>query len=186
MPQPLTADELSQLIPTDMADRAALVAHEKEGLLKARRWALGHRRKVERILTEPFLRELHRRMFGSTWRWAGEYRTQPIPLGVPPEAILDAISTIIKDTTRDLREEYYTNRPLAARFHHRLLLLRPFEGGNGRWSRLATDALLLALREPMPTWGMIDHPRSTRSAYLDALKQADKGEFEPLFRFMWT
>jgi Fic-DOC domain mobile mystery protein B len=184
--QPLTPAELEQLIPTDLPDRAGVLAHEKEALLHARRWALGHRRKVDRILTEPFLRELHRRMFGTTWRWAGEYRTTPIPLGVAPEALQEAISTTIKDTTRDLHEEYYTNRPLAARYHHRLLVLRPFTAGNGRWSRLATDALLLALREPMPTWGMIDHPRSTRGAYLEALKQADRGEFDPLFRFMWA
>jgi Fic-DOC domain mobile mystery protein B len=184
--QPLSAEERSDLIPTDIADRAALIAHEKEGLLKARRWALGHRRKVERVLAEPYLCELHRRMFGSTWRWAGEYRTDPVPAGVPPEGIVEAMSTALKDTSRDLREEYYTNRPLAARYHHRLLMLRPFKEGNGRWSRLATDSLLLALREPMPTWGMIDHPRSTRGAYIDALKQADRGEFEPLFRFMWA
>lgn len=182
----LSPAELDQLIPTDIADRAALIAHEKDGLLKARRWALGHRRKVERVLTETFLRELHRRMFGPTWRWAGEYRTTPATLGVPPEDILESISTALKDVLHDLEQEYYTPRQLAARYHHKLLLLQPFLHGNGRWSRLATDAFLLALHEPMPSWGMIDHPRSTRTAYVDALKKADRGDYDPLFRLMWS
>jgi|GEM_PF-5983393 len=35
-------------------------------------WALT---KKKAILSDNFLRELHKRMFGDVWRWAGQYRT---------------------------------------------------------------------------------------------------------------
>lgn len=177
---PISAAERDALIPIDVTTRAQLDALEKTTLLKARRWALGHRRGTTQVLTETFLRELHRRMFGTTWRWAGEYRTTDTP------DLLAAIGTILADTTRDLADPHLPPRIVAARFHHRLVVLQPFPHGNGRWSRLATDALLLALHEPMPSWGMTDGNTAPRRNYLDALKHADAGEFDPLCGFMWT
>src|SRR5690606_26385193 len=60
----LTVEERAELVVDGIATRAELIDHENAGIMAARRWALGHRREVDRVLAEPFLRELHARMFG--------------------------------------------------------------------------------------------------------------------------
>ncbi|QMW05426.1 hypothetical protein [Spirosoma foliorum] len=47
-------------------------------------WLIRRRRKftVDEILSEPFIQELHRRMFGSVWRWAGSFRNTNKNIGV--------------------------------------------------------------------------------------------------------
>jgi Fic-DOC domain mobile mystery protein B len=182
----LTVEERAELVVDGIATRAELIEHENAGIMAARRWALGHRREVDRVLAEPFLRELHARMFGSTWKWAGEYRGGHLSYGLPPQEILAAIDRVLIETRHDLAEEYYTQRALCARYHHRIAIIHPFPRGNGRWSRLATDTLALALHEPIPTWGAAGTHPSPRDAYLDAIAQANEGEFEALFRFLWS
>lgn len=182
----ISETDRAQLLATGITTREELIAHENAGILQARRWALGHRREVDRVLTEPFLRELHRRMFGSTWKWAGEYRGGHLSYGLPPQEILAAIDAILIETRHDLVQEYYTQRALCARFHHRIAVIHPFPKGNGRWSRLATDTLALALHEPIPSWGTAGTHSSPRDAYLAALAGANDGNHEALFRFLWS
>jgi fido (protein-threonine AMPylation protein) len=46
----------------------------------------------------------------------------------------------------------YSNDECAIRFGYRLVVIHPFPNGNGRWSRLASDALIVALGGPRFTW----------------------------------
>jgi fido (protein-threonine AMPylation protein) len=41
----------------------------------------------------------------------------------------------------------------AVRFGYRLVVIHPFPNGNGRWPRLASDALIVALGGSRFTWG---------------------------------
>ena len=38
------------------------------------------------VLDEKLLRNLHTRMFGQVWKWAGDYRKTPRNIGVDPRA----------------------------------------------------------------------------------------------------
>jgi fido (protein-threonine AMPylation protein) len=40
-------------------------------IVEAEEWAFRQQRNV---LSEQFLKELHKRMFGKVWRWAGKFR----------------------------------------------------------------------------------------------------------------
>lgn len=183
---PLSPGETADLLPADLRTRGDLAAFEKAALLKGRRWALSHRRTPDRVLTEPFLRELHERMFGTTWRWAGVYRTHDQPGVVNAALIPVAIMSATADASSWIAEEAYFAREIAARFHHRLIGIHPFVHGNGRWSRLATDTLILSLHEPLPNWGTSSGAPPSRSSYGDALTHADAGDYEVLMRFMWA
>ena len=74
---------------------------------------------------------------------------------------------------------------IGARFHHRLVSIHPFPNGNGRQSRLATDALLESLGVPRFSWGAADLARvsGARARYLQALRKADAGEMGELLEF---
>src|SRR5260370_12935621 len=76
---PLTPAERNGLIPTHISLRRELNELEQRNIAEADRWSFSRRRTV---LDEPFLRNLHRRMFNTVWRWAGQYRTTERNLGV--------------------------------------------------------------------------------------------------------
>jgi fido (protein-threonine AMPylation protein) len=80
----------------------------------------------------------------------------------------------------------YSNDECAIRFGYRLVVIHPFPNGNGRWSRLASDALIVALGGSRFTWGgaSLKEPGALRRDYISALQTADTtGEFEPLMAF---
>ncbi len=77
---PLTPEEMRQLIPAHIAYRRELNEAEQENIARAQDWALGRRRE---LLSEKFILELHRRMLGDVWRWAGRFRTSERNLGIP-------------------------------------------------------------------------------------------------------
>jgi Fic-DOC domain mobile mystery protein B len=183
---PLDPDDLEGLIPVGILTRADLNAREQAGVLDGRRWALGRRRSTSRVLTEHFLRELHRRMFGNVWRWAGTFRTTDKNIGTHWPQLRVAMLDAIADAAAWVAAGTWTPKELAARFHHRLVRIHPFPNGNGRWSRLATDALMRSVRHPLPTWGAALDAPTTRAQYLNALRAADNGKFEQLVAFIWS
>src|ERR1700754_4094559 len=76
---PLTAQEREGLIPTHITLRSELNELEQKNIAEADGWAFTRRRDV---LTESFLRNLHRRMLNGVWRWAGKYRTTERNIGI--------------------------------------------------------------------------------------------------------
>ena len=62
---PLTPEEMRDLIPAHIAYRRELNEAEQENIMLAQDWALGRPRD---LLSERFVRDLHRRMLGDVWR----------------------------------------------------------------------------------------------------------------------
>jgi fido (protein-threonine AMPylation protein) len=66
---------------------------------KAHEWALNRRRvKDSDPFTEPYLRELHRRMFNRTWKWAGTDRNTEKNIGVFAHEIRNRIPALLENT----------------------------------------------------------------------------------------
>ena len=103
--------------------------------------------------TERFLCNLHKRMFGDVWKWAGKYRATPRNLGVEPWKIQTEIFQLLDDVRYWIENRTYAPDEIAVRFHHRLVAIHPFPNGNGRWSRLAADLLIVTLGGVRFTWG---------------------------------
>ena len=84
---PITPEELGGLIPS-LATQHELNEWERENILVARAWALARRQiKQANPFAEAYVRELHRRMFSETWKWAGSYRRSAKNLGVPAQTV---------------------------------------------------------------------------------------------------
>ena len=68
------------------------------------------------------------------------------------------------------------------RLHHRCAEIHPFPNGNGRWSRLLANIWLHAHNEDLVVWpaSALEEDTDVRGEYLDALKLADKGNFDLL------
>lgn len=73
---PLTEEELEQLIPSYITLRYELNEAEQANILEAEQWAFLRQRD---LLSERFLDNLHKRMLGRVWRWAGKHRQSNRP-----------------------------------------------------------------------------------------------------------
>lgn len=179
---PLTPDEQRGLIPSDIAYRRELNRAEQENIARAENWALARRRNW---LTEKRIKDLHRRMLGDVWRWAGDFRTTERNLGIPFYQIPMALLELLNDVTAWIEHQSYTPDEIAVRFHHRLVHIHPFPNGNGRFSRLMADLLIIQLGGERFTWGsanLID-AGEVRRRYIAALQAADRHDLAPLVAF---
>src|SRR5579863_6704010 len=168
---PLTPTDLDALIPTHVTLRSELNELEQQNIAEADRWAFTRKR---RVLDEAFLRGLHRRMFNRVWRWAGVYRTSERNLGVAPYRIEPELRQIMDDARYWIDHKTYAPDELAVRFHHRLVTVHPFPNGNGRWSRLSADLLIVQQGGKRFTWGRasIQADSNARRSYIEALHAA--------------
>jgi Fic-DOC domain mobile mystery protein B len=179
---PLTPAERSGLIPTYITLRRELNELEQRNIAEAVRWSFSRRRKV---LNEPFLRNLHGRMFNKVWRWAGQYRTTERNLGVESYRVAMELRQVIDDARYWIDHQSYPIDEAAVRFHHHLVVVHPFPNGNGRWSRLAGDLLAVQQGGQRFTWGRtnLQAADTVRRAYIGALRAADNHDIEPLIAF---
>jgi Fic-DOC domain mobile mystery protein B len=179
---PLTVAERDDLIPTYVTTRSELNELEQKNIATADQWAFSRRHYIFR---ERFLKSLHKRMFDKVWRWAGKFRTTERNFGVKPFEIETALRQAIDDARYWVEQKSYPPDEIAVRFHHRLVSVHPFANGNGRWSRLAVDALITQLGGKRFTWGSanLQAAGSARATYMDALHAADDHDLAPLIKF---
>lgn len=180
---PLTAEEREGLIPSYVTLRRELNEAEQANILEAEQWAFSRKRNV---LDERFLTDLHKRMFGRVWRWAGKFRHTERNVGVDPYRIAIDLRKLLDDSRYWIEHNTYPLDEISARFHHRLVYIHPFPNGNGRHARLATDLLLVALGQSRFSWGQTSlvNPGETRHAYVVALRAADGRDIRPLLEFV--
>jgi len=139
---PLTPEERDGLIPSHVTLRRELNELEQQNILEADAWAFSRRMNP---VAEAFGRSLHRRMFGQVWRWAGSYRASNKNLGVDRALILPRLYEALDQTRYWVEHQTLPPDEIAARYHHGLVFIHPFPNGNGRWSRLMADTLVVRL-----------------------------------------
>jgi Fic-DOC domain mobile mystery protein B len=179
---PLAPEEMSDLILAHIAYRRELNEAEQENIARAQDWALGRKRDP---LTEKYITELHRRMLGDVWKWAGKYRKSERNLGIPFYEIPTAIRQLLEDTKAWIEYQSYPSDEIAVRFHHRMVQIHPFVNGNGRHARLMADLLVMRLGQERFSWGResLRDAGTTRQRYIAALKAADNQDIGPLLAF---
>jgi Fic-DOC domain mobile mystery protein B len=179
---PLTPEERAELIPAHIAYRTELNAAEQENIARGQDWALARKRD---LLSEKFIKDLHARMLGDVWRWAGKYRTTERNLGIHYYEISIAVRELLEDAKTWVQHNTYSADEIAVRFHHRLVKIHPFPNGNGRHSRMMADLLVMSLGGERFTWGQANLQRASdvRRQYIEALRAADNHDYAPLLKF---
>ncbi len=180
---PLGEDEKAGLIPSYITLRGELNDAEQACILEAGEWAFSRKRNV---LEEKFLNDLHNRMFGRVWKWAGSYRHSGKNIGVDAYMIPQELHRLLDDCRYWIGTGTYAADEIATRFHHKLVWIHAYPNGNGRHARLVTDLLLTAMERPRFTWGSesLTDPGETRRHYITALRAADEHDLAPLMEFV--
>jgi Fic-DOC domain mobile mystery protein B len=183
---PLDPDEAAGLIPGHISTQSELNEWEQANILEAGRWLKHPARKREDVLSERFARELHKRMFHRTWKWAGTFRRSDKNIGIDWRQIGVQLRNLLDDVKYQLEHKTYPADEIATRFHHRLVSIHPFPNGNGRHARMMTDVLLAKVGAANFSWGRADivSAGATRETYLHALQAADAGNIAPLLAFV--
>ena len=181
---PIDPDEVAGLVLTHITTRGELDRWEQDNIAEALAWL--EKQKPRDLLNEGFIRELHKRMFGNVWKWAGKFRQTDKNIGVPWSQIATSLRNLLDDTRLWVESDKVPPDEMAARFHHRLVSIHPFPNGNGRHARLMTDIFLENLLDrPRFTWGgkNISETSDTRQRYIIALHAADDFDYQPLLDF---
>jgi len=183
---PLDEEEKEGLLIPTIANRGELDEFEQQNIEEAMQWILTRSRNANQILTEQFVRNLHKRMYGNVWSWAGKFRKTDKNIGINKWQIPSALKALLDDTLYWIEHETFTPDEIAVRFKHRIVSIHCFPNGNGRHSRLMADIIVIKIYKlPVFSWGADNLVKKcdTRTNYLNAIKTADKDNYEPLISF---
>ncbi len=183
---PIDPDEMNGLIPQHITTQAELNQYEQANILTGQRWAFSSRQRGKELLNEGFVRTLHSRMFDETWRWAGTFRSTDKSIGIDWTQVSVKLRQLLDNTRYQIADKAFEADEIAVRFHHSLVLIHPFPNGNGRHARMMADVLITSLGSERFSWGAnadLGSDGETRRRYIHALRAADAGQFEDLFKF---
>lgn len=179
---PVPDDEIDALLPevrdllSDPATKAAVYDLEQsvqeevaeELLIRALDGSLS----VDDLLVDHFVRDLHRRLYGDIWTWAGIFRKRELNIGVAPEQIAVELRGSI-ETIRHRWEHTgdWTARELGIAVHAEMVRIHPFTDGNGRSTRLLADLVFVSAQvTEMPE---IYDWQLDKRRYIDLLRMYD-------------
>ena len=178
-------DDASGLKQSHIYTLAQLNEAEALNILAAVDWI--ERGRVGSVFQLAFYLELHKRMLQDVWDWAGHYRLTKLNIGVP----YYDVPMRLQQAGLDFQTQHEANAvsflEFMATYHHRLVWIHPFRNGNGRWARLACDAVAIrVLKQPPIVWASSDLATASqeRSRYIEALRAADGLDHRPLVRYL--
>lgn len=98
---PLDEDEKEGLLIESVATRKELDEFEQQNIEDGLLWILSKSIKSEQLFSEKFVRDLHKRMFGEVWQWAGKFRKTNKNLGVDKWEVASNLKSLCDDADLD-------------------------------------------------------------------------------------
>lgn len=183
---PLDEEEKESLKIKSITTQGELDEFEQQNIEKAVEWTIHANLKLEKILTEKFIKDLHKKMYGDVWKWAGEFRKTDKNIGTIWTHIGIELKNLIDDTKYWIENKTYSPEEIAIRFKHKIVAIHCFPNGNGRHSRIMADIIIESIfgREIF-SWHKSNMVKAdeTRKKYITALRKADNGDINPLLQF---
>ncbi len=182
---PLDPEQINGLKIKTISTQQQLNEFEQTNINEALQW-LNSKRKIKDVLSEEFMIQLHKRMLGMVWKWAGQLRRTETNIGIDWTRISMELRLLVDDANFWVEHQTYLPEEIAIRFKHRLVSIHCFPNGNGRHSRIMADLIALHVFGLNKfSWGnssLVDSSEQ-RKMYLNALKLADNGDFDQLIKF---
>jgi Fic-DOC domain mobile mystery protein B len=182
----LDEEEKEGLLILSITTREELNEFEQQNIEKAIQWTYIRKLKREQLFSEKFIKDLHKKMYGDVWKWAGEFRKSEKNIGVKSYLIATELKTLLDDCLFWIDNNIYQHEEIAVRFKHRLVSIHCFANGNGRHSRLMADLIMEKLfGGSFFSWGgnNLVNQTDSRLNYIKAVKFADANNIEPLIVF---
>lgn len=180
---PLDHDQIKGIRFAHLTTMGELDELEDENIQKGLEWL--NRKKGEDYLSTEFLCQLHEKLFGDVWKWAGKFRTVEVNISkYRTYDIGPQLRNCFEDAKLWISGGKMSWDEISAELHHRLVTIHPFPNGNGRTTRIYTEYVQRRNHQAVSSWKASLPPKERRDVYIKALRAADKGNFEPLVEFM--
>lgn len=166
----------------DLTDKNLINEYEAKGIALAELFVF--ELDIETEISTQLLLEIHSIAFSELYDWAGTWRTTTVTVGqlTPPEPskILQLMYQFIDHLNFKIRNaETHQNHIDCLTFaHYEFIRIHPFNNGNGRTGRILMN--IVALKFGYKPLELYYREGDSRIAYIDAMKSADNGNFEPL------
>ena len=123
-------------------------------------------------------------MFGDVWSWAGKLRRIELSIGIKAYLVNMELKKLVDDLAFWEQNKTFDVVEIAARIHHRVVQIHPFQNGNGRWSRMLANIYLKQNGLQPTAWNenLLFKENPHRDDYINALKQADNGNYSALIK----
>ncbi|MCX6291848.1 MAG: Fic family protein [Bacteroidetes bacterium] len=135
-------------------------------------------------LTSSLVLQIHKIAFGELYDWAGKWRTTIVTVGQIEPPVPSQIPNLMYQYFDELnyKVSHAKTKPdhiqTLAYGHYEFVRIHPFNNGNGRTGRLVMN--LMALKFGYQPLELYFREGESRSKYIDALRQADKGNIDSL------
>lgn len=183
---PLDEEEKEGLLIKTISTHEELDEFEQQNIEEALLWLMRLKPKINKILTEDFIKTLHKKMFGKVWKWAGQFRKTEKNIGTNWVNIGIELKYLLDDTAFWIENKTFQNDEIAIRFKHRIVQIHCFSNGNGRHSRIMADIIMeFIFKNAIFSWGNSNLIKADeiRKKYIEAIKIADDGDIYPLLNF---
>ncbi|QXP61428.1 mobile mystery protein B [Olleya sp. HaHaR_3_96] len=183
---PLDEDEKEGLKIKSITTQKELDEFEQLNIEKAVEWTIRANLKPEKILTEKFIKDLHKKMYSDVWKWAGAFRKTDKNIGIKWTQIGIELKNLLDDTKYWIDNNTFPPEEIAIKFKHRIVSIHCFPNGNGRHSRMMADIIMESIfGNEIFSWHQSNMVKAneTRNQYIKALREADNGNIKPLIKF---
>ena len=166
----------------DITDKSLINEFEAKGIATAELFVF--ELDSETVISTQLLLEIHRIAFSELYDWAGSWRTTTVTVGqlTPPnpQKVLQLMYKFIDNLNYKIgkattKQEHIDCLTFA---HYEFIRIHPFNNGNGRTGRILMN--IVALKFGYKPLELYYREGDSRKIYIDAMKLADIGNFEPL------
>jgi len=181
---PLDPDQILGLKFSHITTMGELDELEDENIQRGLLWL--NRQKGDYLSLE-FLKKLHKELFGDVWKWAGTFRKSEVNLSKTMSHYVSVeLKNLFEDAKVWVQQQSFSWEEMAVEFHYRLVSIHPFPNGNGRTARILTEYFERRNGRPVTNWkeSLRENPKERRRQYIQALRDADKGDLSSLAEFM--
>lgn len=110
---PIDENEKCGLKIRSITTQGELDEFEQLNIEKAVEWTIHIKLRPEKILTERFIKDLHKKMFGEVWKWAGEFRRTEKNIGIPWIHIEMELKILMDDTKYWIENKTFPSEEVA-------------------------------------------------------------------------
>lgn len=166
----------------DLTDKNLINEYEAKGIAAAELFVFELDSETE--ISTQLLLEIHRIAFSELYDWAGSWRTTTVTVGqlTPPDPskVLQLMYQFIYNLNYKIRNAttQHDHIDCLTYAHYEFIRIHPFNNGNGGTGRILMN--IIALKFGYKPLELYYREGDSRKIYIDAMKLADKGKFEPL------
>ena len=165
-----------------MTDKDLINQYEAKGIATAELFVFGL--DSETTISTQLLLQIYHIAFSELYDWAGSWRTTTVTVGqlIPPKPIqvLQLMYQFVDNLNFKINnaKNYLEHLDTLTYAHYEFIRIHPFNNGNGRTGRILMN--LVALKFGYRPLDLYHRDGDSRKIYIEAMKSADKGNFEPL------